>query len=176
MYLNSLELAVEKFNSGSCTHSKCLQGFTVFPAISMKKGCKNHRQTLYSSNGKIVYVVGNPVIFSDQGEILQLLCPLSAQFYPPCLHLLTTLCSPCQKFIQFFSWLVPVLSPPFDQSVHTLFSTCAFLACLFATKESKGVRPSPYATGVPNSQAGVIISPTQTDGLTILATGQRQYA
>ena len=40
----------------------------------------------------------------------------------------------------------------------------------------KGVRPSPYATGVPNSQAGVIISPASTDGLTVLATGQRQYA
>ena len=39
----------------------------------------------------------------------------------------------------------------------------------------KGVRTSPYS-GVPNSQAGVIISPAQTDGLTVLATGQRQYA
>ena len=35
----------------------------------------------------------------------------------------------------------------------------------------KGVRPSPYATGVPNSKAGVIISPASTDGLTVLATG-----
>ena len=35
----------------------CLQ---VFPAISMEKGCKNHRETLYSSKGKIVYVVGKP--------------------------------------------------------------------------------------------------------------------
>ena len=34
----------------------------------------------------------------------------------------------------------------------------------------KGVRPSPYATGVPNSYAGIIISPVSTDGLTVLAT------
>ena len=27
-------------------------------AISMEKGSKNHRETLYSSKGKIVYVVG----------------------------------------------------------------------------------------------------------------------
>ena len=26
----------------------------------MEKGCKNHRETLYSSKGKIVYVVGKP--------------------------------------------------------------------------------------------------------------------
>ena len=32
----------------------------VFSAISMEKGCKNHRETLYSSKGKIVYVVGKP--------------------------------------------------------------------------------------------------------------------
>ena len=38
-----------------------LQMFTgVYPAISMEKGCKNHRETLYSSKGKIVYVVGKP--------------------------------------------------------------------------------------------------------------------
>ena len=38
-----------------------LQMFTgVFPAIYMEKGCKNHRKTLYSSKGKIVYVVGKP--------------------------------------------------------------------------------------------------------------------
>ena len=38
-----------------------LQMFTgVFPAISMEKGCKNHRETLYSSKGKIVYVLGKP--------------------------------------------------------------------------------------------------------------------
>jgi hypothetical protein len=45
-------------------HCKCLQGITgclqVFPAISMKQGCKNHRETLYSSEGKIVYVVWKP--------------------------------------------------------------------------------------------------------------------
>ena len=26
----------------------------------MEKGCKNHRETLYSSKGKIVYIVGKP--------------------------------------------------------------------------------------------------------------------
>ena len=31
----------------------------------------------------------------------------------------------------------------------------------------KGVRPNPYATGVPKSQAGIIISPMSTNGLTI---------
>ena len=31
-----------------------------FSAISMEKGRKNHRETLYSSKGKIVYVVGKP--------------------------------------------------------------------------------------------------------------------
>ena len=39
-------------------YCKCLQGITgwrqVFPATSMEKGCKNHRETLYSSRGKIV--------------------------------------------------------------------------------------------------------------------------
>ena len=47
-------------------HCKCLQ---VFPAISMEKGCKNHKETLYSSKGKIVYVVGNPCnIYRLQGN------------------------------------------------------------------------------------------------------------
>ena len=32
----------------------------VFPAISMEEGCKNHSETLHSSKGKIVYVVGKP--------------------------------------------------------------------------------------------------------------------
>ena len=54
-------------------HCKCLQGFTgcpqVFPSISMEKGCKNHRETLYSSKGKIVYVVGKPCnIYRLQGK------------------------------------------------------------------------------------------------------------
>ena len=31
-----------------------------FPAISMEEGCKNHREILYSSKGKIVYVLGKP--------------------------------------------------------------------------------------------------------------------
>ena len=56
-------------------HCKCLQAFTgcpqVFTAISMEKGCDNHREILYSWKGNIVYVVGNPgVIFTDCGEIL----------------------------------------------------------------------------------------------------------
>ena len=45
-------------------HCKLLQGFTGclqgFPAISMENGYTNHRETLYSSKGKIVYVVGKP--------------------------------------------------------------------------------------------------------------------
>jgi hypothetical protein len=45
-------------------HCKCFQGIKgclqVFPAISLEKGCKNHKETLYSSKGKIVYVVGKP--------------------------------------------------------------------------------------------------------------------
>ena len=39
-----------------------------FCRISMEKGCKNHRETLYSSKGKIVYVAGNPVISIDCRE------------------------------------------------------------------------------------------------------------
>ena len=45
-------------------HCKCLQGITgclqVFPALSIEKGCKNHKETLYSSKGKIAYVLGKP--------------------------------------------------------------------------------------------------------------------
>ena len=41
-----------------------------FPAISMEKGCKNYIETLYSSKGKIVYVVGKPCNTSDCGYIL----------------------------------------------------------------------------------------------------------
>ena len=37
---------------------------SFFSAISMEKGCKNHRKTLYSSKGKILYVV----IFTDCRE------------------------------------------------------------------------------------------------------------
>ena len=37
---------------------ECLQGFKecslVFSAITMEKDCKNHREILYSSNGKII--------------------------------------------------------------------------------------------------------------------------
>ena len=31
----------------------------------MEEGCKNHKETIYSSRGKIVW--GNPVIFVDFG-------------------------------------------------------------------------------------------------------------
>ena len=52
------------FIFGCSLHCKCLQGFTGFPqvfsAISMEKGCKNHRETLYSSKGKVAYVVRKP--------------------------------------------------------------------------------------------------------------------
>ena len=34
----------------------------------MEEGFKNHRETLYSSKGKIVYIVENPVMFTDCGE------------------------------------------------------------------------------------------------------------
>ena len=54
-------------------HCKCLQGFTGFPqvcsTISMEKGCKNHRETLYSSKGQIVYIVWKPCnIYTLQGK------------------------------------------------------------------------------------------------------------
>ena len=54
-------------------HCKCLQGFTGFPqffsAISMDKRSKNPKETLYSSKGRIVYVVGNPCsIYRLQGN------------------------------------------------------------------------------------------------------------
>ena len=45
-------------------HCKCLQGITGDlqgkSAISMEKGCNNHRETLYSSKGKIAYIVEKP--------------------------------------------------------------------------------------------------------------------
>ena len=34
--------------------------YRVFPAIFMEKGNKNHRDILYFSKGKILYVAGNP--------------------------------------------------------------------------------------------------------------------
>ena len=38
-------------------------------AISMEKGCKNHRETLYSSKGKIAYIVEKPCnIYRLQGN------------------------------------------------------------------------------------------------------------
>ena len=36
------------------------ENYGVFPALSMKKGCKNHKETQYSAKGKIVYFVGKP--------------------------------------------------------------------------------------------------------------------
>ena len=40
-----------------------------FSAISMEKGCKNHKEAVYSSKGKIVYVVGKPCnIYRLQGK------------------------------------------------------------------------------------------------------------
>jgi hypothetical protein len=58
---------------GSSVHCKCLQGITgclqVFPAISIEKGCKNHRETHTPLKGKIVYVVGKPCnIYRLQGN------------------------------------------------------------------------------------------------------------
>ena len=41
---------------------------------------------------------------------------------------------------------------------------------------SRELGQAPILLCAPNSSAGVIISPAQTDGLTVLATGQRQYA
>ena len=42
----------------------------VFPALSMEKDCKNHREeTLYSSKRKLLRMLwGNPVIFTDCRE------------------------------------------------------------------------------------------------------------
>ena len=52
------------------------------------------------------------------------------------------------------------------------------VANFFISETKRDFEPaqSQAQLGVPNSQAGVIISPAQTDGLTVLATGQRQYA
>ena len=48
-----------KFVKLHYAHCKCLQGITGTlqgkSAIPMEKGCKNHRETLYSSKGKIAY-------------------------------------------------------------------------------------------------------------------------
>ena len=54
----------EKFFTKFELHCKCLQGITGDlqgkSAISMEKGCKNHKETLYSSKGKIAYIVEKP--------------------------------------------------------------------------------------------------------------------
>ena len=50
-------------------HRKCLQGIYGVPSISMEKGGKNHRETLYSSKAKIACVVGKPGdIYKLQGN------------------------------------------------------------------------------------------------------------
>ena len=36
----------------------------------MEKGCKNHRETLYSSKGKIVYVVIFTVMTQNANEVI----------------------------------------------------------------------------------------------------------
>ena len=58
------QLAGHNLKGMQQVHCKCLQGITgclqVFPAIAMEKGYKNHREILYSSKEKIVYVVGKP--------------------------------------------------------------------------------------------------------------------
>ena len=61
MYHKYSTLNLDRYNY---THSKCLQGITGDmqgkSAISMEKGCKNHRETLYSSKGRIAYIVEKP--------------------------------------------------------------------------------------------------------------------
>ena len=61
----------------------------------------------------------------------------------------------------------------------------ANVICLFVTEEilysitavsNQGSQAKPLCYWFPNSQAGVIISPASTDGLTVLATCYRQYA
>ena len=58
------DLFSHDWNAKNPLRCKCLQGFAgfsgFFSAISMEKGSKNHKETLYSSKGMIVYVVGNP--------------------------------------------------------------------------------------------------------------------
>ena len=49
-----------------------LWGSIGFSKISIEKGSKNHKETPYSSKGNIVYVVGNPVMFTDSRKILLL--------------------------------------------------------------------------------------------------------
>ena len=69
-------------------HCKCLQGITGTlqgkSAISMEKGCKNHRETLYSSKGKIAYIVEKPCnIYRLQGNpmiIIGFLCDSYSPF------------------------------------------------------------------------------------------------
>ena len=52
-------------------HCKCLQGFfgvSVGVPCSMKQGCKNHKETLYSSKEILCMLWENPVIFTDCRE------------------------------------------------------------------------------------------------------------
>ena len=49
--------------------------FVGFPCKSMEKGCKIHRETLYSSKGTIMYVVGKPCnIYRLRGNPLVIQC------------------------------------------------------------------------------------------------------
>ena len=73
-------------NSIHCT-ANVHRGFTgfpsFFPAISMKEGCKNHRETLYSSKGKIVYVVGKPYYYLQIAGKSYNYHGVSPQYYSP---------------------------------------------------------------------------------------------
>ena len=63
----SIEIAIF-YNAND--YGACQQ---VFPAISREKGCNNHRENLYSSKGKIVYVEGKPCnIYRLQAKILMI--------------------------------------------------------------------------------------------------------
>ena len=78
------------------------------------------------------------------------------------------------------------LQPPFflDYALFYFHQITASYLFSFLTQEiqhhnglrSRELGQAPILLCGPNSQAGVIISPAQTDGLTVLATGQRQYA
>ena len=54
------------------------------------------------------------------------------------------------------------------------FATQSLLYSITAVAD-QGSQAKPLCYWFPNSQAGVIISLASTDGLTVLATGQRQY-
>ena len=83
-------------------HCKCLQGITgcprVFPVTSMEKGCKNHRETLHSSKGKIVYVVGNPCnIYGNISWLLHMCSKTRSKTDMPVSN--SRMCSKTDKYI-----------------------------------------------------------------------------